>query len=137
MAGEDDQPDAGTGVHTPFTGSESCGNGGDVRSRAMDRSAPGDAIVTTIETSSGERTRCDLDPLDPPTDERLSSRERAVYQVLVDHRGRVLGRHDIARLAGLAGASERRCDALILGIRRVIGEERIRTVRRRGWILDG
>lgn len=127
-------------VHTAFTTTEPSGNGLGVRSAAMDRSAPGDRLRTTPDPSTpadGDRSRRDLDPLDPPIDERLTARERAVYEVLLEHRGRVLGRHEIARLAGLSVGNARRCDAVIVGVRRVIGEHRIRTVRRRGWVLDG
>ena len=58
-----------------------------------------------------------------------------MYQVLERHAGRVLSRVELARRAGLTDLSERRCDSLIVGIRRQIGADRIRTVRRRGWIL--
>ncbi len=60
-----------------------------------------------------------------------------MYQVLEHHTGRVLSRGEIARRAGLADLSSRRCDSLIVGIRRCIGHDRIRTVRRRGWMLIG
>ncbi len=67
--------------------------------------------------------------------ERLTPQERAVYDVLEDTAGRVLSRAEIARRAGLSDLSQRRCDSLIVGIRRRIGPERVRTVRRRGWML--
>jgi len=67
--------------------------------------------------------------------ERLSARERAVYTVLSDSAGRVLSRAQIARRAGITDLSDRRCDSLIVGIRRRIGSDRVRTVRRRGWML--
>lgn len=67
--------------------------------------------------------------------EHLSPQERAVYQVLVANRGRVLSRHEIARAIGIAELSERRCDSLIVGVRRAVGRDRVRTVRRRGWML--
>ena len=66
---------------------------------------------------------------------RLTPQELAVYIVLENHRDRVLSRAEIARRAGIAGLSDRRCDALIVGIRRQIGADRVRTVRRRGWML--
>lgn len=65
----------------------------------------------------------------------LSEHERAVYQVLATEAGRVLGRGEIARRAGIANLSTRRCDSLIVGIRRVVGAQRVVTVRRRGWML--
>lgn len=68
----------------------------------------------------------------------MTMQERAVFDVLAAHAGRVISRTEIARSAGIADLSDRRCDALIVGIRRRIGAERIRTVRRRGWMLiDG
>jgi len=72
---------------------------------------------------------------DPHPLEHLPPQERAVYTVLAANSGRVLSRSEIARRAGIADLSERRCDSLIVGIRRRIGAERIRTVRRRGWML--
>jgi len=72
---------------------------------------------------------------DPHPLEHLTPQERAVYTVLATNSGRVLSRSEIARRAGIADLSERRCDSLIVGIRRRIGADRIRTVRRRGWML--
>jgi DNA-binding response OmpR family regulator len=80
--------------------------------------------------SSPERHLTDPHPL-----EHLTPQERAVYQVLRDQAGRVLSRNEIARRAGIADLSERRCDSLIVGIRRCVGPDRVRTVRRRGWML--
>jgi len=67
--------------------------------------------------------------------EHLTPQERAVFQVLADHAGRVVSRGELARRAGIADLSARRCDSLIVGIRRQVGAERVRTVRRRGWML--
>ena len=58
-----------------------------------------------------------------------------MFEVLVANRGRVLSRQEIARRAGLGDLGPRRCDSLIVGIRRGVGAERVRTVRRRGWML--
>ena len=58
-----------------------------------------------------------------------------MYQVLSDQCGRVVSRSELARRAGLSELSPRRCDSIIVGIRRTIGADRIRTVRRRGWML--
>ena len=58
-----------------------------------------------------------------------------MYEVLASNAGRVLSRAELARRAGLADLSARRCDSLIVGIRRAIGAERVVTVRRRGWML--
>ena len=67
--------------------------------------------------------------------ESLTPQERAVYAVLAAEAGRVIGRGELARRAGIGDLSERRCDSLIVGIRRRVGSDRIRTVRRRGWML--
>jgi hypothetical protein len=48
----------------------------------------------------------------------------------------VLSRHEIAREAGISALSERRCDSLIVGIRRRVGRDAIVTVRRRGWMIN-
>lgn len=69
--------------------------------------------------------------------ERLTTQERAVFDVLVTHRGRVLSRQELSRRAGLADLNPRRCDSLIAGIRRHVGPDFVRTVRRRGWMLEG
>lgn len=58
-----------------------------------------------------------------------------MYEVLLANAGRVISRAELARRAGLADLSARRCDSLIVGIRRAIGADRVVTVRRRGWML--
>ncbi|HUF99302.1 MAG TPA: helix-turn-helix domain-containing protein [Ilumatobacter sp.] len=72
---------------------------------------------------------------DPHPLEHLTPQERAVYEVLAANAGRVLSRAELARRAGIADLSARRCDSLIVGIRRSVGSERVLTVRRRGWML--
>ena len=67
--------------------------------------------------------------------EHLTPQERAVYSVLAENAGRVLSRSELARAVGIADLSDRRCDSLIVGVRRVVGSSRVRTVRRRGWML--
>jgi DNA-binding response OmpR family regulator len=58
-----------------------------------------------------------------------------VLQALLDCRGRVVSRRELARLAGIADLNDRRCDSLLVSIRKVLGADAIRTVRGRGWML--
>jgi DNA-binding winged helix-turn-helix (wHTH) protein len=67
---------------------------------------------------------------------RLGPNELAVLQVFLDSHHRVVSRAEINRRAGLAGMSERRCDSILVSLRRVLGAESIRTVRGRGWMLE-
>ena len=55
--------------------------------------------------------------------------------VLVANRRRVVGRRELARAAGLAELSERRCDSVLVGVRRLLGPDSIVTVRSRGWMI--
>lgn len=56
-------------------------------------------------------------------------------RVLVECSERVISRRELARRLGLTDVGERRCDSLLVGIRRSLGSDSIRTVRGRGWIL--
>ena len=55
---------------------------------------------------------------------------------LVDSSGRVVDRDHLRREAGLVDLSPRRCDAVMVGIRRALGQDAVLTVRRRGWRLN-
>ena len=55
--------------------------------------------------------------------------------MLVANQRRVIGRRELARQAGLAELSERRCDSILVGIRRLLGGDALVTVRSRGWML--
>lgn len=55
--------------------------------------------------------------------------------VLLANRGRVVSRRELARQAGMAELSERRCDSVLVGIRRLLGADALITVRSRGWRL--
>ncbi len=55
--------------------------------------------------------------------------------VLLANRNRVVGRRELARQAGLAELNQRRCDSVLVGVRRQLGPESIVTVRSRGWML--
>lgn len=63
----------------------------------------------------------------------LSAQEVAVLWVLAGAGGRVVGREELQRKAGLSNRAPRRCDSLIVGLRRVLGPGTIVTVRGRGW----
>lgn len=58
-----------------------------------------------------------------------------MYDVLAQHAGKVISRSTIALEAGIGDLNVRRCDSLIVGIRRSLGATRIVTVRRRGWMM--
>jgi DNA-binding winged helix-turn-helix (wHTH) protein len=63
----------------------------------------------------------------------LNERELAVFRVLAGAAPRVVSRHELARRAGLGELSPRRCDSLLVGIRRQLGSDAALTVRGRGW----
>ncbi len=65
---------------------------------------------------------------------RLGEQEQSVLSVLLANRGRVISRRELARRAGLADLSERRCDSLLVAIRRALGPNSVVTVRSRGWM---
>jgi len=67
---------------------------------------------------------------------RLGEQEQSVLNVLLANRGRVISRRELARRAGLANLSERRCDSLLVAIRRALGPQSVVTVRSRGWMLS-
>lgn len=69
-----------------------------------------------------------------PTDTPLSEAEISVLRVLVSRSGKVTNRDDLNKLAGLTG-TQRRCEAVLVTLRKVLGEGAIVTIRRRGWML--
>lgn len=66
----------------------------------------------------------------------LTAQEMAVLQAFLDCQGRVISRMELARRAGLMGLNSRRCDSILVSLRRALGAESIRTVRSRGWMLE-
>lgn len=63
----------------------------------------------------------------------LGAAEQAVLRVLVDAKGKVLNRAELAAKAGLGGLSARRVDSVLVNVRRAIGQDNLVTVRGRGW----
>ncbi|MEY2967906.1 MAG: hypothetical protein RIQ64_533 [Actinomycetota bacterium] len=74
-------------------------------------------------------------PVPAVCDVKLGPTEVAVLRVLLSRAGKVTGRSDLNRLAGIEG-SPRRSDAALVLVRRALGEGAIVTVRRRGWMLQ-
>ena len=66
----------------------------------------------------------------------LGAQERAVLSTLYANRGRVVSRRELSRQSGLTELSERRCDSILVGVRRLLGADAIITVRSRGWMLS-
>lgn len=63
----------------------------------------------------------------------LSPQEVAVLSAFADVGDRVVGRRELRRRAGLAASDPRRCDSLLVALRRELGPGAIVTVRGRGW----
>ncbi|MCU1502347.1 MAG: hypothetical protein JWM12_1701 [Ilumatobacteraceae bacterium] len=59
-----------------------------------------------------------------------------MLSVLVANQHRVISRGELSKLAGLEGLSERRCDSVLVQIRRHLGPGSVTTVRGRGWRLS-
>ena len=66
----------------------------------------------------------------------LPPQESAVLRALIICSGRVVSRRELSRLAGIADLNERRCDSLLVSIRKALGPDSIRTVRGRGWMIN-
>lgn len=64
---------------------------------------------------------------------QLSDREMAVLRALLG--GVVVSRADLIREAGLGDLSARRCESVIMSLRRILGADAIVNLRRRGWRL--
>ena len=63
----------------------------------------------------------------------LSQKEVAALATFARAGNRVVGRTELQRRVGLARRDPRRCDSLIVGLRRALGPEAFVTVRGRGW----
>jgi len=105
-------PDA---FHTPFTCGEHTGN---------------PPLVCSVQCSASAPVTPGSDAIDPLG--ILSTQERAVLFALAQSAGKVVSRRELARRVGIADLSERRCDSLLVGVRRVLGADAIRTVRQPG-----
>ena len=82
---------------------------------------------------SAAQVDSDASPLGIVVD--LGAQERAVLAVLVAHRGRVISRRELSRQSGMTDLSVRRCDSVLVDLRRHLGRDAIITVRSRGWML--
>lgn len=71
----------------------------------------------------------------PFEDLNLSATDTKVLRVLFESGGKVLSRETVMRKAGIDASSARRIDSSIVILRRVLGPDAVRTVRRRGWML--
>ena len=74
-------------------------------------------------------------PAPSPYLSALTEADLSVLRVLVARSGRITNRDDLNKLAGLSG-SQRRCEAVLVNLRKALGDEAIVTIRRRGWMLD-
>jgi len=63
----------------------------------------------------------------------LSPRQFSVLELLAT--GRVVTRAELIQHAGLQGLSDRRCEGILLGLRKIIGDDAIVNLRKRGWRL--
>jgi DNA-binding response OmpR family regulator len=64
----------------------------------------------------------------------LSRSQMELLAMLLANRDRVVSRAELSK--GLGLARERSVDVLLSGLRRVIGEDFVRNVRNRGWIVE-
>jgi DNA-binding response OmpR family regulator len=84
--------------------------------------------VADMETTVDVAGALSVTPLPP--------QESAVLRALIACSGRVVCRRELSRLAGIAELNERRCDSLLVSIRKVLGPDSIHTVRGRGWMIN-
>jgi two-component system, OmpR family, response regulator len=59
-----------------------------------------------------------------------------VLAALAERPGRVVTRDELVRRADLENLSSRRCDQLLVDLRRALGPTAVRNVRGRGWMLE-
>jgi DNA-binding response OmpR family regulator len=108
-------------VYSPFTDSEQTRNLSYLGCSAMAMSAPASRVD---------------DRSNPLGTASLGAQERAVLAVLLTNRGRVVSRRELSRQAGFGDLSERRCDSVLVTLRRRLGADAVITVRSRGWMLS-
>jgi hypothetical protein len=67
---------------------------------------------------------------------RLDLNDRELAMLLALSNRRVTTRRQLSQAAGLQGQSVRRCDSILVGLRRHLPAGAIRNVRSRGWLLE-
>jgi DNA-binding response OmpR family regulator len=88
-------------------------------------------MAHTAETEASYRDHM----TDKTTLSPLSDKDRAVLRVLIERVGKVTDRASLNKMAGLTG-TPRRCETILVTLRRALGEDAIVTIRRRGWMLS-
>jgi DNA-binding response OmpR family regulator len=71
-----------------------------------------------------------------PTDITLGNQQRALVTMMAQRPGHVFTTEELAAKLNLPKLSPRRADVLVSGINGVIGEDTIRVVPRRGWMMQ-
>jgi hypothetical protein len=68
--------------------------------------------------------------------QRLDLSDRELAMLLALSNRRVTTRRQLSQVADLQDQSVRRCDSILVGLRRHLPPGAIRNVRSRGWLLD-
>jgi DNA-binding response OmpR family regulator len=84
---------------------------------------------TTGDVSGVDRIRTRGDEL-----RELGEKEQQLLALLISKKGRVVPRVELARAVGLRD-SERRVDVHLVHVRKLLGDDGLRNVRGRGWMI--
>ncbi len=66
----------------------------------------------------------------------LGNQQRAMLTALAQKPGKVFTTEELAARLGLPALTPRRADVLVSDINAVLGEDTVRTVPRRGWMMQ-